>query len=232
MLVRGSLEGFKAIAHAHAASVNDAFLAVIAGGLRALLEGRGELAPRFTVRAYVPVSLRPRGEGGAVQGNQVAEMAVTLPVAISGEPALVRAISIETRRRKARAHLTLTGLLRWKVLRRALMKLLDRQRVNVTTANIPGPPRALSFAGAPVLEVFPVVPLIGKAALGIAAVSYSGAFNLGIVADEDAYPDLDVFVAGVERELSELARTLRPSIPDRAFAPPRRELEPQPERSP
>jgi hypothetical protein len=61
VLVRSDLERFKAIAHARAASVNDAFLAVIAGGLRALLASRGELAPGFTVRAYVPVSLRPRG---------------------------------------------------------------------------------------------------------------------------------------------------------------------------
>jgi len=236
VLVRGGLEQIKAVAHAHAVSVNDVLLAVIASGLRTLLESRGELAPRFTVRAYVPVSLRPRGEGGAVQGNRVAEMVVPLPVAISDEPALVQTISIETRRRKARAHLTLTGLLRSNVLRRVLMKLLDRQRVNVTTANLPGPPRTLYFAGARVLEVFPVLPLIGKAALGIAAVSYSGAFNLGIVADEDAYPDLDVFVAGAERELSELVRALRPSAREQALtpagAPLRRDPEPRPERRP
>lgn len=55
------------------------------------------------------------------------------------------------------------------------------------------------------LEVFPVLPLIGKVSLGVAALSYAGQFNITVVADRDAYPDLDTFTNGMQRELTALA---------------------------
>ena len=64
-----------------------------------------------------------------------------------------------------------------------------RQRVNVTSANIPGPEVPLYLAGARVLEVSPVLPLVANEPLGVGALSYAGAFNIGVVADRDAFPD-------------------------------------------
>ena len=87
---------------------------------------------------------------------------------------------------------------------RAFLKLLDRQRVNVTSADITGPDVPLYFAGARLLEVFPLTQLIGKVSLGIAAMSYAGQFNIMVVADGDANPDLDVFASGVRNELQAL----------------------------
>jgi diacylglycerol O-acyltransferase / wax synthase len=52
--------------------------------------------------------------------------------------------------------------------------------------------------------VFPVLPLIANEPLGVGALSYAGALNIGVVADQDAYPDLDAFVAGARRELDML----------------------------
>jgi hypothetical protein len=79
-----------------------------------------------------------------------------------------------------------------------------RQRVNVTSASIPGPAVPLHLAGARVLEVFPVLPLIANEPLGVGALSYAGTFNIGVVADRDALPDLDAFAAGVREELHAL----------------------------
>jgi hypothetical protein len=79
-----------------------------------------------------------------------------------------------------------------------------RQRVNVTTASIPGPTMPLYLCGARVLEVFPVLPLIANEPLGVGALSYAGQFTIGVVADRDAYPDLDVFVAGAREQLQTL----------------------------
>ena len=79
-----------------------------------------------------------------------------------------------------------------------------RQRVNVTTASIPGPTGPLSLCGARVLEVFPVLPLIANEPLGVGALSYAGQFAIGVIADRDAYPDLDIFVAGAREELRAL----------------------------
>ena len=76
-----------------------------------------------------------------------------------------------------------------------------RQRVNVTTASIAGPTEPLSLCGARVLEVFPVLPLIANEPLGVGALSYAGQFAIGVIADRDAYPDLDVFMAGAREEL-------------------------------
>jgi WS/DGAT C-terminal domain len=85
-----------------------------------------------------------------------------------------------------------------------------------------------------VLEVFPVLPLIANEPLGVGALSYAGAFCIGVVADRDAFPDLDVFTAGVRQALRVLGvspdptpvhpgRTLRslvqPATSDRLQAP-------------
>ena len=53
-----------------------------------------------------------------------------------------------------------------------------------------------------VLEVFPVLPLIANEPLGVGALSYAGALTIGIAADRDAYPDLDVFAAALRDELT------------------------------
>lgn len=216
-LIRSSLQPFKDAAHAHAATVNDALLAVIASGLRALLKHRKELTPGFIVRAYVPVSLRPARDA-AVQGNEVAEMVVPLPVDFRDEATLLQDIAAETRRRKARPRAPITGPLRSKLVAQLMMKSLKRQHVNVTTANLHGPAQLLYFCGAKVLEVFPVVPLIGKAALGVGAVSYAGEFSIAVVADEDAYPDLDTFVNGAKQALAPVL-SARPVSLQRARGP-------------
>ena len=54
------------------------------------------------------------------------------------------------------------------------------------------------------LEVFPVLPLIANEPLGVGALSYAGTFNIGIVADRDAHPDIDVLATGMRDELYEL----------------------------
>jgi len=93
--------------------------------------------------------------------------------------------------------------------RTAFLKLVDRQRVNVTTADLPGPDVPLYLAGARLLEVFPVLPLLGKVSLGVGALSYAGQLDVTAVADGDACPDLEVFAAGVRDELGALGA--RPS---------------------
>jgi hypothetical protein len=90
-----------------------------------------------------------------------------------------------------------------------LLKAVDRQRVNVCSADIPGPRAQLSLAGSRALEVVPILPLIGRVSLGVGAISYAGAFTVGVTADRERFPDLDTFVAGMERELQAIARSAR-----------------------
>ena len=196
-LIRNKLEPVKEFAHTSDATVNDVLLTVTAGGLRRLLNSRGEPVEQV-LRIYVPVSLHrePRAQA---RGNLIGQMVVPLSIGVSDPFLRLRMIAKETAQRKARSrpHRGIAG--------RAFLKLIDRQRVNVTSADIPGPEAPLFFAGAPLLEVFPMAPLIGKVSLAVAAMSYAGQFNIMVIADHDAYPDLDIFTAGAQDELRALA---------------------------
>jgi WS/DGAT/MGAT family acyltransferase len=211
-LIRTTLDAVKVVAHHHGATVNDVLLAATAGGLRALLRSRGEPVQDTTVQIYVPVSLRlGRGMRGPQQGNLIAQMAVPLPLGAAEPGRGLERIAAETARRKARARTSLGTLFGGRVARRLLLMAVMRQRVNATTADIPGPAVPLYLAGARVLEVFPLLPLIANEPLGVGALSYAGAFAIGVVADRDAYPDLDAFTAGLRDELHALGVPTHPT---------------------
>ena len=75
-------------------------------------------------------------------------------------------------------------------------------------SNVPGPPAPLYLAGAPLLEVFPLIAIAGNMTLGVGVMSYAGQLNLTAVADRDGCPDVEVFADGVRRTLEELARSV------------------------
>lgn len=203
-LLRAGLETVKAVGRAHGATVNDVLLAATAGGLRALLQSRGEAVAGTTVRIYVPVSLRPR-LGGPQQGNLIAQMAVPVDLGESEPVRRLRRIAADTTERKGRTRTNLGSLMVGGAIgRRLILIAVMRQRVNVTTASIPGPEVPLYLAGAPVVEVFPVLPLIANEPLGVGALSYAGALTIGVAADLDAFPDLDVLTAAIRQELHAL----------------------------
>jgi diacylglycerol O-acyltransferase / wax synthase len=85
---------------------------------------------------------------------------------------------------------------------RAFNLLLPHQRY---LTNVPGPPTPLHLAGAPLLEVFPLLAIAGNMALGAAVMSYAGQLNLTAVGDRDRCPDVQVFAEGLRRALDELA---------------------------
>jgi diacylglycerol O-acyltransferase len=209
-LLRGSLDVFKEVAHTYDATVNDVLLTVTAGGLRALLQSRGEPVDDIDLPVYVPVSLRPRSSG-VLQGNLITQMTVRLPLGEPDPVVRLREIACTTARVKAKGRPQLGTLFRL-IPTRILLKAFARQRVNVTTANIRGPEHRLYLAGAEVLEVFPILPLVGTVALGVGGVSYADAFNIGVAGDRDTYPDVDVLAAAIGDEVDVLVA----SVGDRA----------------
>lgn len=201
-LVRTQIDAVKAAAHAADATVNDVLLAATAAGLRALLSHRGEPVEGTAARVFVPVSLR-RGKP-QLQGNLIAQMVVPLPLGAAEPIARLRRIASETAGRKARSRVPLGKLFRSGIVTKLLLRAVVRQRVNVGTANIHGPEVPLYLAGARLLEVFPVLNLIGNVGLSVGALSYAGSFAICVVADRDTYPDLEVFAAGLRDELRAL----------------------------
>src|SRR5580700_5138381 len=70
------LDDVKLVGRAFEATVNDVILAAVSGGLRRLLDARGEDTGQSMV-AMVPVSTRPEGRGEEL-GNQISGMLVSL----------------------------------------------------------------------------------------------------------------------------------------------------------
>jgi diacylglycerol O-acyltransferase / wax synthase len=207
-LLRSDLRLVKRIAHAHDAKVNDVLMAVLAGGLRELLVGRGERIDGLVLRAFVPVSLHTEQPGQA-RGNLDGAMIVPLPVGEPDDRRRLQLIAAETTKRKTRRRPQGGTLFRTPLIQRVALRLVHRQRVmNTYAANVPGPPVPLYFAGAPLLEVFPVVPIMANVSLGVGALSYAGQFNLTAVADRERCPDLEVFIDGARRCLETLAASL------------------------
>lgn len=212
-VVRSRLEVAKQIAHAHQATVNDVVLAAVAGGLRQLLAGRGEDLEGLVLRVMVPISLHHERPGQA-SGNQDAMMMVPLPL---GEPDPVRRLALiaaETAARKRTAHPQVTsGLFGFVAVQRATYRFQVHQRfVNLSVTNVPGPPVPLYVAGARLLELFPMVPIMGNITLDVGVLSYAGQLNLTAMADQATCPDLEVFAQGVRGALDDLAKsTLAPT---------------------
>jgi WS/DGAT/MGAT family acyltransferase len=213
-VVRSHLDPIKRIAHKHGATVNDVLMTAIAGGLRDLLRGRAERVDDVVLRAYVPVSLHQERPGQA-RGNRDGVMAVSLPIGVPDPVARLRLIAAQTAQRRKRSRPSAGTLLRNGLAQRAFLRLMARQRwANVYVANVPGPPMPLYLAGAPLLELFPVVPLTGNITLGVGALSYAGQFNITAVADRDACPDVEIFADAVRDVLRSLtAESVAPQSP-------------------
>lgn len=208
-LVRADLGPVMRIARTNGAKVNDVLLAVTAGGLRGLLRSRGEQVQGVSLPVYVPVSLRTQGATN-VGGNLITQMVVRLPVSPADPVMTLRVIAAETARGKAMVRPSLGSIFRTELVSAVLLRLIVRQRINVETADLPGPQQRLYFAGSQLLEVFPLLNLTGNVSLGVGALSYAGQFNAMVVADGDAYPDLNEFTTAAQAELRSLLAAAAP----------------------
>ena len=83
------------------------------------------------------------------------------------------------------------------LFQRAFLRGFRRQRLlNTSVTNLPGPPVPLYLAGARLLELVPVVSLMGNLTLVVAVLPYTGKLNLTAVADRDTCPDVEIFAQG------------------------------------
>src|SRR5256885_5886276 len=76
------LSDVKSVRAALGGTVNDVVLTLVSGGLRDLLEARGEPVADRTIRALVPVSVRRPGEEG-VYNHRVSAMFADLPIGVA-----------------------------------------------------------------------------------------------------------------------------------------------------
>jgi WS/DGAT/MGAT family acyltransferase len=206
------LQDVKSVRSALGGTVNDVVLAVVAGGLRELLESRGEPVDGRKVRALVPVSVRSAGERG-VYNNRVSAMFADLPV---GMPDVTeRLIALREQMdglkesKQAVAGDVLTSLSGFAppmllALGGRLAARSPSLGVQTGVTNVPGPQQPLQTLGRRLLESYPFVPVIGNVRISIAIFSYDGGLYFGVTGDYDSSNDVDVLTAGVERAMAAL----------------------------
>jgi diacylglycerol O-acyltransferase len=204
------LDSFKRIKNSFGGTVNDVVLAVVAGGLRRLLEARREPIDGVQFRAMVPVSVRADQERGAL-GNRLAALWATLPVAEADPVTRLREaqrvmedVKASDQAIGAQVLTTLSEYAPPTILAQAA-RLVARQRAfNLVVTNVPGPQFPLYCLGREMKEVYPVLPLSENTTLGVALFSYNGSVGFGLLGDYDSAPDIGVLAEGIEKSLAEL----------------------------
>jgi len=204
------LADLKTVKDALGGTINDVVLAVVAGALREWLRTRGTRTEGMELRALVPVSIRAQGTEGQL-GNQLAAMRAPLPVYVSDPVARLRVVrdamdGLKESKQAVGAEV-LAGMQSFApptVLAQASRLNFSTRLFNLIVTNVPGPQFPLYVLGRELLEVSPVAFLPERHALAVAAMSYNGRVNFGLLADYDALADVDVIARGIEHSLTEL----------------------------
>jgi diacylglycerol O-acyltransferase / wax synthase len=211
-LIRGDLHEVKHSAHMYGVKLNDVLLTAVAEGLRRLLLSRGESVQNVVLSAYVPASLHQE-QAGQAAGNVTGMMFVPLPIGEPDPKRRLASIATVTSERKQHIVRPPSGVLaRNAVAQRAFLRLaMHRRFADIYVANVPGPSTPLYLAGARLLEVFPVVPLAGTMTIAVGALTYPAQFNITVVSNPDACPDVDVFTNAVRDALQAVASSTTPA---------------------
>jgi len=188
-------------------TVNDAFVAGIAGGFRRYHELHGSSAKEL--RMSMPINLR-HGENARKAGNQFAPVRFPVPVGIASP--LERMEEIRRRVADERAEPSLPAL---EVIAGAMNRLPAGaattafggmlKTVDFVTSNVPGPRFPVYVSGAKILAMIPFGPASGAAA-NVTLFSYDGDVHVGITSDAAAVPDpvrlLECLEAGMDEVLA------------------------------
>jgi len=203
------LEDVKAISRVFDATVNDVLMASMAGALRSYMIERGEQIDGLTIRATVPVNLRPL-EHAKKLGNHFGLVFLDLPV---GEPhpvlRLVRVVECMKQLKQSRQAIVAFGLLAALGMtppgvQQIALELFSRKATTVAT-NVPGPQMPLYLAGEKIKEQMFWVPQTGSIGLGVSILSYNGNVHFGLIADAKLMPDPD---AVIQRFIPEFEKLL------------------------
>jgi diacylglycerol O-acyltransferase len=214
-VVRQQLADYKEIKDALGGTVNDAVLTVVSGALAEWLHSRGLRTEGLEMRALVPVSVRPRGQGGTL-GNQLTVMRGPLPVYINDPVARLRFVRAamdglkESKQAVGAATLAaVNNLAPPTILAQASRLNFSTRLFNLIVTNIPGPQMPLYVLGRQLQDLFPVAFLPEHHGLAIAIMSYNGRLDYGLLGDYDAMPDIDLVAESIDAALAELLAAAR-----------------------
>jgi diacylglycerol O-acyltransferase len=217
------LDDVKSIGAPMGAKINDVLVAGMTGALRAYLKKRRVDVDHMTVRAMVPVDLRPPGRASEL-GNEFG--LVLLELAIRSRDPLARLrltkLHMDELKRSPEpvAALALFGILgRVPKLAQDLAVRLFESKASVVMTNVAGPKEPLYLAGVPIDRFMFWVPYPGEElGMGISILSYKGYATLSVIADARLVPDPEVITERFHREFAAMQAAVRRREEKRAFA--------------
>ncbi len=189
------LEEVKAVGRACDCTVNDVLMATAAGALRDYMIERGEHVEGMTLRATVPVNLRPL-EHARKLGNHFGLVFLDLPVGISNPiRRLEHVAECMHQLKNSRQAIVAYGLLAAlgmapAAVQELALDLFSRKATTVAT-NVPGPQQPLYLAGGKIREMMFWVPQTGSIGIGMSILSYNGKVHFGLISDAKLVPDPD-----------------------------------------
>ena len=203
-------------AGAGGATINDAVLTVVAGGLRRWLEAHhGHLG---TIRVKVPVSLHglppAPGDDGSEPGNRDSFFCLDLPLDPADPAERLGAIRQATRARKQghdaqELDALMRQLARAPRLRRFAERVLAHPRsFALNVSNVPGPRRPVQVLGTPVRALYSLAEIRDHHALRVAVISLASSLNFGLVADPTLLSDVDHLARDMQAEAAALIARL------------------------
>lgn len=202
------LEEVKAVGRACDCTVNDVLMATAAGALRSYLIERGENVDGVTLRATVPVNLRPL-EHARKLGNHFGLVFLDLPVGeLNPIRRVERVASCMNSLKNSRQAIVAFGLLAAlgmapAALQGVALELFSRKATAVAT-NVPGPQQPLYMGGSRVRDMMFWVPQTGSIGIGVSILSYNGRVHFGLIADAKLVPDPDAVIRRFGPEFEKL----------------------------
>jgi diacylglycerol O-acyltransferase len=207
-----AIRDIKVIGRRYDAKVNDVLVAAMTGALRTYLKGRGVDVNQTTVRAMVPVDLRPPeriGQLGNEFGLVLLDLAVTQARA-DRRLALTKDRMDELKRSPeplaTKALLNLLG--RGPKLLEDFSNNLFGRKASVVMTNVVGPAQVLYLAGVPIDRILPWAPHPGKQlGMAVSILSYRGMASLTVIGDAHLVPDPESITREFEREFQKMLKS-------------------------
>jgi WS/DGAT/MGAT family acyltransferase len=188
-----SFDDVKAVAKAFSCTINDVLLASAAGALGLHLRERGADLDGTTIRALVPVNLRPPTAEPSL-GNHFGLVFANLPVGERNPLARLYAVHQDMERLK---HSPQAVLAYWLLFAMGALPAAFEERsvdlltskASVVISNVPGPRAPLYVAGARIDQQFFWVPQSGRIGVGVSMLTYAGMVHFGVIADRNLIAD-------------------------------------------
>ena len=204
------LDGLRAAARAHGATLNDVLLAAVSLALTEYLAERG-IDEVTDLSWMMPVSLQPIDAALPDRlGNHFVVVMLSMPLGIREPGDLIDELHRRTTRLKHSVEpMVAFGFQRAiaespTAVARRVTKFFTGKTIGQLT-NVPGPRVAMTLAGAPVRSILGWVPTSGDQPLGVSLFSYDGTLSVGVATDTRMIPDPVHFVELVQHHLAELA---------------------------